>query len=77
MEKLNDMFSQYLKCNWPVIEQQQLALCPAWPRHGGTGWESSSDLSLPSPAGPAPLSQPDPPAVDLAKSGATGINCVE
>lgn len=63
-----------IKCNWPVIEQQQLALCPAWRKHGGTGWESSSGLSLPSSASPAPLSPPDPPAVDHGKSGPTTIN---
>lgn len=60
-----------------MIEQQQLALCPAWRRYEGTEWESSSDLSLPSPVGPAPLSPPDPPAVGHVKSGATGINWVE
>lgn len=57
-----------------MTEQQQLALGPAWRMHGGIGWESSSDVSSPSPGGPAPLSQPDPPAVVHGKSGPAGIN---
>lgn len=65
------------KENWPVTERQRLALGPAWRRRGGIGWESSSDSSSPSPAGPAPLWPPDPPAVDHGISGPGGIHGVK
>lgn len=60
-----------------MTEQQPLALGPVWQRHEGTGWESSSDLSSPSPAGPVPRLPPDPPAEDHGKSGPVGTNGVE